>query len=78
MMRSGMMTVRQALPMIIGVNMAAGVIVLILVVDIKVAILFLLGVAGIVFTNDKARAYRNDQPGPCWESVCCFSALTAR
>jgi phosphate:Na+ symporter len=58
MMRSGMMTVRQALPMIIGVNMAAGVIVLILVVDIKVAILFLLGVAGIVFTNDKARAYR--------------------
>ncbi len=58
MMRSGMMTVRQAFPIVIGVNMAAGVIVLILVVDIKVAILFLLGVAGIAYTNDKARAFR--------------------
>ncbi|MEE8350850.1 MAG: Na/Pi symporter, partial [Rhodospirillales bacterium] len=58
MMRSGMMTVRQALPMIIGVNMAAGAIVLILVIDIKVAILLLLGIAGIVYTNDRARAYR--------------------
>ncbi len=58
MMRSGMMTVQQAIPMIIGVNMAAGAIVLVLVIDIKVAILLLLGIAGIVFTNDKARAYR--------------------
>ena len=58
MMRSGMMTVRQALPMIIGVNMAGGFIVLILVIDIKTAILLLLGIAGIVFTSDRARAYR--------------------
>ena len=58
MMRSGMMTVRQALPIIIGVNMAAGVIILVLVVDIKVAVLFLLGVTGIAYTNDRARAFR--------------------
>ncbi len=58
MLRSGMMTVRQALPIIIGLNMVAGLIVLVLVIDIKVAILFLLGIAGIVYTNDKARAFR--------------------
>ncbi len=58
MMRSGMMTVRQSLPIIIGLNMVAGVIVLVLVIDIKIAILFLLGIAGIVYTNDKARALR--------------------
>jgi phosphate:Na+ symporter len=58
MLRSGMMSVRQILPIIIGVNMVAGVIVLVLVIDIKVAILFLLGITGIVYTNDKARAFR--------------------
>ena len=58
MMRSGMMTVRQSLPIIIGLNMVAGIVVLILVIDIKVAILFLLGIAGIIYTNDKARALR--------------------
>ena len=59
MLRSGMMTIVQTMPIIIGLNMVAGVIVLVLVVDIKVAILFLLGIAGIAFTNDKARNYRN-------------------
>lgn len=58
MMRSGMMSVRQALPMIIGLNMVAGVIVLVLVVDIKIAILFLLGITGIIYTSDKAQALR--------------------
>ena len=59
MLRSGMMTILQTMPIIIGLNMVAGVIVLVLVIDIKVAILFLLGLAGIAFTNDKARNYRN-------------------
>jgi phosphate:Na+ symporter len=58
MLRAGMVTVAQSLPMIIGVNVAAGLIVLILVFDIKVAILFLLGLAGIVYTRDKARGLR--------------------
>ncbi len=58
MLRSGMMGVRQALPIIIGLNIIAGAIVLILVIDIKVAVLFLLGIAGIAFTNDRARAFR--------------------
>ena len=40
MLRAGMVTVAQSLPMIIGVNVAAGLIVLILVFDIKIAILF--------------------------------------
>ncbi len=58
MLRSGMMSVRQGLPTIIGVNMGAGAIVLILVFDIKIAILFLLGITGIIYTNDKAQALR--------------------
>ena len=58
MLRSGMMGVRQILPIIIGINMVAGLIVLVLVIDIKIAIFFLLGIAGIVFTNDKARAFK--------------------
>lgn len=58
MLRAGMISVSQALPMIIGVNMACGLIVLILVFDIKIAVLLLLGLAGIVYTSDKARALR--------------------
>ncbi len=58
MMRSGMMTVRQSLPIIIGLNVGTGIVVLILVIDLKVAVLFLLGIAGIVYTNDRARAFR--------------------
>lgn len=59
MLRSGMMTIMQTMPIIIGLNMMAGAIILVLVIDIKVAILFLLGITGIAFTNDKARNYRN-------------------
>ena len=58
MMRSGMMTVRQSLPVIIGLNVGTGIVVLILVIGLKVAVLFLLGIAGIVYTNDRARAFR--------------------
>jgi phosphate:Na+ symporter len=41
MMRSGMMTMRQSLPIIIGLNVGTGVVVLVLVANIKVAVLLL-------------------------------------
>lgn len=49
MMRSGMMAARQAMPMIIGLNVGAAVIVLILVVDLRTAVLFVLGIAGSLY-----------------------------
>ncbi|GHD52089.1 hypothetical protein GCM10017083_27290 [Thalassobaculum fulvum] len=52
MMRSGMMAVRQAMPMIVGVNIVGALIVLILVVDIKLAVLCLIGVAGVLYKAD--------------------------
>lgn len=59
MMRAGMITVSQSLPMIVGVNMAAGLVILILVLDIKLAILFLLGISGLLFTSDRAKGLRS-------------------
>ncbi|MEM7444812.1 MAG: Na/Pi symporter [Pseudomonadota bacterium] len=59
MMRAGLITVTQSLPMIIGVNMAAGLVVLILVMDVKLAILFLLGLSGLLYSSDRARALRS-------------------
>lgn len=52
MLRSGMMAVRQAMPMIIGVNVVGALIVLILVVNIKLAVLFLIGAAGVLYKAD--------------------------
>lgn len=49
MLRSGLMSVRQALPMIIGLNVSGGLIVLVLVIDIRLAVLFLLGLAGVLY-----------------------------
>lgn len=49
MMRSGMMAVRQAMPMIIGLNVVGAMIVLILVVDVRTAVLFVLGTAGLLY-----------------------------
>ena len=58
MMRAGMITVAQSMPMIVGMNMAAGLIILVLVIDIKIAILFLLGLSGLLYTSDKAKGLR--------------------
>ena len=58
MMRSRMMNMRQALPILVGTNMLAWVIVLVLVFDIKAAIFFVLGLAGFIYTSDKARSWR--------------------
>lgn len=56
MLRSGIVTVRQALPFIIGLNIAGGIIVLILTVDVKVAVLFLIGISGLTWA--RARSFR--------------------
>lgn len=52
MMRSGLMSVRQAMPMIVGLNVFGGMIALILVIDIHIAVLFLLGIAGVLYSGD--------------------------
>lgn len=52
MMRSGMMSMRQAMPMIIGLNIVGALIVLILVIDIEMAVLFVLGIAGLLYKTD--------------------------
>lgn len=52
MLRSGMMSVRQAMPMIIGVNVVGGAIVLILVIDTETAVLLVLGLAGLLYRAD--------------------------
>lgn len=59
MRRAGMVSVGQSLPILIGANMTVGTIVVILALDIKVAFLFLLGIAAIVYTSDKAHALRS-------------------
>lgn len=51
MLRSGMITVFQSLPILIGGNIAAGIIVMILVFNIKMGVLFLLGFAALLFTS---------------------------
>lgn len=52
MLRSGLMSIRQAMPMIIGLNVFGALIVLILVIDIRLAVLFLLGFAGVFYSAD--------------------------
>ena len=51
MLRSGLITVTNTLPVIIGTNMFAGLIVLVLTVDMRLGILYLLGLSGIVFNK---------------------------
>lgn len=55
MLRSGMMTVGQALPIVVGYNLQAGLGLLILLFDIKIGVLFLLGVAGFAFSSGRAK-----------------------
>ncbi len=59
MMRSGMMSVKKAMPMIIGFNMFAGLIVFILVIDIKTFVFVVLGFAALLFTSDNAYRFKN-------------------
>ncbi|MDY6972972.1 MAG: Na/Pi symporter [Thermodesulfobacteriota bacterium] len=54
----GLITVRQSLPVIFWANAGFGVLVLLAFMDIKVLVLFLLGVAGISIAFDKPSRYR--------------------
>ncbi len=49
LVRAGMMTLRQVQPVILGLNLGAGLIVLFLTLDIRVAVLVLIGVSGILY-----------------------------
>lgn len=62
MLRSGLMTIRQAMPMIIGLNVFGALIVLVLVIDIRLSVLFLLGFAGVTYSGD-ARTLRGSLIG---------------
>jgi Na+/phosphate symporter len=57
-LRAGMMTVRQILPILIGMNMIGGLIVLVLIFDIKLAVFFLLGITGLLYSSERASSVR--------------------
>ena len=57
-LRAGMMTVRQILPILIGMNMIGGLIVLVLIFDIKLAVFVLLGVTGLLYSSERASSIR--------------------
>ncbi len=59
MMKSGMMTVKKSMPMIIGFNMFAGLIVFILVIDIKTFIFLVIDISALLFTSDRAYKFKN-------------------
>lgn len=58
MVRSGLMPVRQALPIAIGAHMLIGLVVLVLVFDVRTASFFVLGISGLLYTSKSAREWR--------------------
>ncbi|MCG8547073.1 MAG: Na/Pi symporter [Alphaproteobacteria bacterium] len=58
MLRSGMISVAQSLPIIIGINVLAPITALVLALDIKLAVLFLLGIAGITYRSERVPKLR--------------------
>ncbi|MEP3279272.1 MAG: Na/Pi symporter [Stappiaceae bacterium] len=49
LVRAGMLSLRQAQPVVLGVNVGAGMIVLFLTMDIRIAVLLLIGISGITY-----------------------------
>lgn len=49
LVRAGMMTLRQVQPVILGLNLGAGLIVLFLTLDIRIAVLLLIAVSGFLY-----------------------------
>jgi len=49
LVRAGMMTLKQAQPVVLGANVGAGLVVLFLTMDIRIAVLLLIGVAGLLY-----------------------------
>ncbi len=58
LVRAGMMTLRQAQPVILGVSIGASLTVLFLTIDIRVAVMLLLGVSGILYAFGRPPAGR--------------------
>jgi phosphate:Na+ symporter len=58
MLRAGMLGVKQILPILIGMNCFAGIIILVLIFDIKLAVFILLGVTGLIYSRDQAGGVR--------------------
>jgi phosphate:Na+ symporter len=58
MMRAGMLGVKQILPILIGMNCFAGIIILVLIFDIKLVVFFLLGITGLIYSRDQAGGIR--------------------
>ncbi len=56
--RSGLISVRRALPIIAGANVGTATLVLMATLDIKLFMLYLLGIAGLCFAFDKPVKYR--------------------
>lgn len=54
---TGMMTVRKALPVLFWANAGGGLLVLIAVLDLRVFIFFILGLAGLSFAFERPRRY---------------------
>lgn len=58
LVRAGMMTLRQAQPVIIGVAVGAGLTVLFLTVDIELAVMLLIGLSGVFYAFGRTPAMR--------------------
>jgi phosphate:Na+ symporter len=58
MLRAGMLSVKQVLPIMIGMNCFGGIIILVLIFDIKLAVFILLGVTGLIYSRDQAGGIR--------------------
>lgn len=53
MLRAGMVGVRQVLPILIGMNCSAGIILMVLIFDIRAAVLLLIGMSGLLYSRDR-------------------------
>ncbi|MCU9850543.1 Na/Pi symporter [Defluviimonas sp. WL0024] len=58
LVRAGMLTLRQAQPVIIGVAVGAGLTVLFLTVDIQLAVMLLIGISGVFYAYGRTPAMR--------------------
>jgi phosphate:Na+ symporter len=59
MIRAGALKVKQALPIIIGGNMLGGIIIYLVAIDIKAAVLAILGISAILFTSSISKGLKN-------------------
>ena len=58
MLRSGLLSVRTAIPILIGGNLGVTLLVLLLTLDVRLIALYMLGIAGAVMLSEKGLRYR--------------------